>query len=191
MGTAKDDRTAWLLKYEAWLKFLARQEIDSRFAGKFDSSDAVQQTLVAAWQGWPQFRGNTEAERMAWLRQILTYQLANLARHYAGTQMRSVVREESIEQSLSQSSARLDRVIVANHTTPSAVAIENESRLQLARAIDSMSEDYRQVILLRNFHELPYQEIAVRMQRTEGAVRMLWVRALTELRDRLSSESQS
>jgi RNA polymerase sigma-70 factor (ECF subfamily) len=191
MGSSENDRTTWLLKYEAWLKFLARQEIDSRFAGKFDSSDAVQQTLVAAWQGWPHFRGNSEAERMAWLRQILAHQLANLARHYAGTQMRSVCREESIEQSLSQSSNRLDRVMLVNDSTPSSVAVENEQRLRLAKAIESMPDDYRQVILFRNFHELPYQEIAARMQRSEGAVRMLWVRALTALRDTLSSESSA
>ncbi|XZE22493.1 sigma-70 family RNA polymerase sigma factor [Pirellulaceae bacterium SH449] len=183
MDSEEADRTGWLLKYEAWLKFLARQEIDSRFAGKFDSSDAVQQTLVAAWQGWQEFRGSTEAERMAWLRKILAHQLANLARHYAGTQMRSVRREESIEQSLSQSSSRLDGLVLANSSTPSAAAMENESRLQLARAIESMPEDYRQVILLRNFQELSYQEIATRMERSEGAVRMLWVRALAALRD--------
>lgn len=186
MDSADNDRTGWLLKYEPWLKFLARQEIDSRFAGKFDSSDAVQQTLVAAWQGWQQFRGSTEAQRMAWLRQILAHQLANLARYYSGAQMRAIDRERSIDQSLSQSSHRLDGLLISNDSSPSAVAMENENRLRLACVIESLPEDYRQVILLRNFQDLPYQEIAIRMQRSEGAIRMLWVRALTALRDALS-----
>lgn len=61
-------------------------EIDSRFQGKFSASDAVQQTMLAAWPGWDNYRGDDEAQRRAWLRQILAFQLAKLARHYAGAQ---------------------------------------------------------------------------------------------------------
>ncbi len=84
--TPDNERTQWLVKYEPWLKLLARLEIDSRFQGKFSASDAVQQTLLEAWRGWDGFRGSEEPQRLAWLRQILAYQLAHLARHYAGTQ---------------------------------------------------------------------------------------------------------
>ncbi len=184
----QDERTAWLIKYEAWLKLLARQEIDSRFAGKFDSSDAVQQTLVAAWQGWEQFRGSTEAQRMAWLRQILAHQLANLARHYAGTQMRSVNREQSIDASLTQSAGKLNAMLPSQDVSPSVRAMENERSLQLARAIESLPDDYRQVIMLRNFQDLSHEEVATRMQRSEGAVRMIWVRALAALRDAMAHQ---
>ena len=100
------ERTQWLMRYEAWLRILARCEIDSRFAGKFDASDAVQNTLIEAWKGWDQFRGSEEPQRLAWLRQILAYQLAHLARQYAGTRMRDVTRETTLEQSLGESSKR-------------------------------------------------------------------------------------
>jgi RNA polymerase sigma-70 factor (ECF subfamily) len=183
MHPDQNERTAWLIKYQDWLKLLARQEIDSRFAGKFDSSDAVQQTLVAAWQGWEQFRGSTEAQRMAWLRQILAHQLAHLARHYAGTQMRAVNREQSIDASLEQSATCLRAMLPSQEASPSAIAIESENSLRLARAIESLPDDYRQVIMLRNFQELSHEQVAVRMQRSEGAVRMLWARSLAALRD--------
>ena len=98
-------RTAWLMKYESWLRILARREIDSRFHGKFSASDAVQQTMMEAWRGWENFRGAEEAERRAWLRQILAHQLANLARQFAGTRKRDVVREVALQQSMSQSAA--------------------------------------------------------------------------------------
>jgi RNA polymerase sigma-70 factor (ECF subfamily) len=52
--------------------------------------------------------------------------------------------------------------------------------------LERLPEDYRQVIVLRNLQELPYEEIAERMNRTSGAVRMLWVRALAQLRDAIS-----
>jgi len=178
-----DERTAWLLRYEGWLRLLARNEIDSRFAGKFDASDAVQQTLLEAWKGWDNFRGSAEPQRIAWLRQILAHQLAHLARHFAGTQMRDVSREASIHESLCQSAARLDCLLPAADPTPSENAVDNEQRLLLARVLDALPPDYRQVILLRNIEDLPHEEIARRMNRTVGAVRMLWIRALASLRD--------
>ena len=76
-----DLKTEQLVQYEPWLRLLARWEIDSRFQGKFSASDAVQQTMLQAWQNWDQFRGKEEPQRRAWLRQILAFQLAKLARH--------------------------------------------------------------------------------------------------------------
>jgi RNA polymerase sigma-70 factor, ECF subfamily len=180
---AGDERTPWLLRYEGWLRLLARNEIDSRFAGKFDPSDAVQQTLLEAWKGWDNFRGSEEPQRLAWLRQILAHQLAHLARHFAGTQMRDVSREVSIDQSLCQSAQRLDALMPTGDPSPSQHAVANEQRLLLAQVLDELPTDYRQVILLRNIEDLPHEEVARRMNRTEGAVRMLWVRALATLRD--------
>jgi RNA polymerase sigma-70 factor (ECF subfamily) len=185
---AADERTGWLMRYEAWLRLLARNEIDSRFAGKFDPSDAVQQTLLAAWQGWDQFRGNEEPQRLAWLRQILAHQLAHLARHYAGTQKRDLAREVSIDQTLCQSAQRLDALLAPGEESPSGIAAASEQRLKLAEALESLPADYRQVIVLRNLEDLPHDEVARRMNRTEGAVRMLWVRALAALRDAMQTK---
>jgi RNA polymerase sigma-70 factor (ECF subfamily) len=175
------------MKYEAWLRLLARNEIDSRFAGKFDASDAVQQTLLEAWKDWEQFRGSREPQRLGWLRQILAHQLAHLARHYAGTQKRDVGRELSIEQTLCHSAQRLDALLPAHDLSPSGEAAAREQRLHLAEVLERLPADYRQVILLRNIEELSHEEVAARMQRSVGAVRMLWVRALTALREQLSA----
>lgn len=188
---AHDERTPWLLRYEVWLRCLARHEIDSRFAGKFDPSDAVQQTLLEAWKGWENFRGDSEPQRLAWLRQILAHQLAHLARHYAGTQMRNVTREVSIEQSLSQSAQRLDALLPASDLSPSQHAAANEQRLILTQVLEALPPDYRQVIMLRNIEELPHEEVALRMNRSVGAVRMLWVRALAALRDAMQGPASS
>ena len=43
------------------------------------------------------------------------------------------------------------------------------------------------MILLRNVEGLPHEEIARRMGRGVGAVRMLWVRALARLRQELEA----
>ena len=186
-GTDHDRRTQWLVRYEAWLKTLARLEIDTRFQGKFSASDAVQQTMLEAWKVWDNFRGETEVERVAWLRGILAHQLAHLARHFAGVQKRDVSREQSLNESLARSSQRLDQLLAAQVDSPSGELAEVEERCRLLAVLDLLPDDYRQVILLRNLQELSYEEIARRMNRRPGAVRMLWVRALARLRDEIQS----
>src|SRR6266481_5691391 len=86
-----------LQRYQPWLHLLARLQVDSRFQDKFDPSDIVQQTLLEACRALPQFRGNTEAELAAWLRQVLAHVLAHEVRRYHGTQQRDLAREVSLE----------------------------------------------------------------------------------------------
>jgi RNA polymerase sigma-70 factor, ECF subfamily len=57
--------------YRQYLKLLAHMEIDKRFQAKIDPSDIVQETFLEAHRDFSKFRGNTERELMAWLRQIL------------------------------------------------------------------------------------------------------------------------
>lgn len=175
-------RTEWLVQYEPWLRLIARLEIDSRFRGKFSASDAVQQTLMEAWRGWDGFRGESLEQRLAWLRKILAHQLAHLARQFVGTQKRDLSREVSLERSLAQSSLRLESFLAADATSPSMHAVRGERQLLLARVLNQLPSDYREVIVLRNLRELPHAEVARRMGRSEAAVRMLWIRALAQLR---------
>jgi RNA polymerase sigma-70 factor (ECF subfamily) len=61
----------------------------------------------------------------------------------------------------------------------------------LAEVLARLPADYREVIILRNIEELPFKEVAERMGRGEGAVRMLWMRALTQLRQEFGPEEKS
>ena len=52
----------------------------------------------------------------------------------------------------------------------------------LAEVLARLPDDYREVIVLRNLEGLSHEEVAARMGRGVGAVRMLWVRALARVR---------
>jgi RNA polymerase sigma-70 factor (ECF subfamily) len=177
-----------LLRYEPWLKLLVRMQIGSQFHGKFSASDIVQQTLLEACRDLPQFRGQTEAELLAWLRQVLAHVLSHELRRYRGTQQRDVQREVSIEESLTRSSQKLAHLLADSGTSPSGRAIQHEQEVLLADVLARLPDDYREVILLRNMEGLPHEEVARRMGRSVGAVRMLWVRALASLRSALDQE---
>jgi RNA polymerase sigma-70 factor (ECF subfamily) len=185
------ERTQWLMQYEHWLRLLARQEMNRRLAKKFDPSDIVQQTMIQAWQSWDQMRAKDEAQRLAWLRQILAHQLANEARLFHGTHKRDIQRESSLADELARSAARLDELLPGRDPSPSSAAISGERRALLSKVLDELPADYREVILLRNLEELTHAEVAARMGRTEAAVRMLWLRALASLNDALQRTGQS
>jgi RNA polymerase sigma-70 factor (ECF subfamily) len=172
-----------LLRYQPWLRLLARVELDSRLRVKLDASDIVQQTLLEACRGLGHFRGTTHAELLAWLRGILAHILAREVRRYHGTGKRDLGREVSLEQALAQSSQRLGALLAGSDTSPSQQAVRHEQELLLAAALARLPDDYREVIILRNMEGLTHEEVAARMDRSAGAVRMLWVRALTRLRE--------
>src|SRR5436309_10049582 len=94
---------ASLEKFRAYLRLLARLHLDPRLRGKLDPSDVVQEVLLKAVQALGQFRGESEAELAAWLRQILARHLANTVRDL-GREKRDIGREHSLEAAIDQSS---------------------------------------------------------------------------------------
>jgi RNA polymerase sigma-70 factor (ECF subfamily) len=156
-------------------------------------SDIVQQTLLEAWKAWDRFtpRGDPRSARQAWLRQVLAHQLAACVGRYLGTQKRDVRREFSIDQSPARTSRRLERLLVAEASSPSMRLQQHEHRLRLAAVLERLTDDDREVIVRRKLQEQSHAEIARRMGRSEGAVRMPWVRALARLKRALDADALS
>lgn len=175
-----------LRRFEPWLKLMARLQLESRFHAKFDPSDVVQQAMLEAMKAASQFRGNTEAEFTSWLRQILTHALAHEIRRYAGTAKRDLAREIPLEQELTHTSQQIGDILAATGTSPSQKVVKREQSVLLAEVLERLPDDFREVIILRNLEGLPHDEVARRMGRSPGAVRMLWVRALARLREDLA-----
>jgi len=176
------DSSDYLARYHGWLRLMARLQLDGRWDRKFDASDILQQTLLEAWKGESAFEGNTSAERIAWLRVILGRVIGHEVRKYDGTQMRDPARELVLQHSIDQSSILLDNMLVANVDTPSVAADNREQQTIIADALEALPEDYREVIVMRNLRGMSHAEIAEKMERSEPAVRMLWLRALKELK---------
>lgn len=168
--------------YRNYLKLLARLQIDRRLRCKFDASDAVQNVLLQAHRAFPQFRGASESELLAWLRQILATSIAKLVRHYRGTQGRCVELERELAQELADASKALNSKLI-DWRTPSRHAVHREQVVLLANALARLPDDYREAVILRHVEDLTFPEVAQRMGRSVDSVRKLWIRALAQLRD--------
>lgn len=176
-----------LTRYRPWLNLLAKIQLNPRLQSRFDASDVVQQTMLNAFRDLPQFRGSTEAELKAWLRQILAHVLSHERRHHRDAQKRSIDRDVSIDRRLAESSQKLQSILAADDSSPSDRAIRDEDELLLAQVLEKLPADYQQIIILRNLEGLSHEEAARRLGRNLGATRMLWVRALARLRKEMGA----
>src|SRR5262245_28519888 len=121
-----------LERYGSYLGLLARLHIGRRLQGKADPSDLAPEAFLKAHKDFAGFRGSSEAELTAWLRQLLATSLAALVRRYLGTRRRDVRLEQELAEELDQSSRLLDRALVAGHSTPSERAARREQAVALA-----------------------------------------------------------
>jgi RNA polymerase sigma-70 factor (ECF subfamily) len=188
----REDALGGLLElYRNYLTLLARTQIDLHLQGRVSASDVVQETFLDACRDFVRFRGSTEAELLAWLRQVLVCNLGRLVQQQVLAQKRSVRREVSLErrlQALDESSARMESALIGRQSSPSASAQRRERVALLADQLARLPPDYREVIVLRNLEGHSFEEVARCMGRSSGAVRILWVRAVDRLRQQLEGE---
>src|SRR5436190_11442822 len=173
---------ALLEVYRNYLRLLAQIEIGRKLQGKLDASDLVQETFLEAHRNFRLFQGSDEPQFACWLRQILAAKVANLVRHYFGTQGRDVRLEQELGANLDNSSRMLGHELAGSLTSPSVQAARREQAVLLADALEQLPEDYREVIVLRHLEGLTFPEVAGRMGRTQDSVEKLWLRGLARLR---------
>lgn len=135
-----------------------------------DAEDAVQDAFVAAHRALPRFR--RDAPLRPWLLRIV----ANSARN----RRRSAGRREALTLSVAEAARRGDAA-----PSPEAAAEAAEERRALLRAIESLRDEDRLVVVSRYLLELDVAETAAVLGVAEGTVKSRTHRALQRLRERL------
>jgi RNA polymerase sigma-70 factor, ECF subfamily len=180
--------------YANYLKLLVEGQLDNRLRARVSPSDIVQEAFYEAHRDFPQFRGLSTAEFVAWLRRIVVNNILRAVEQHVLAGKRDVRREVSLQEvgrRLEQSTVRLESLLAAEGDTPSHCAVQREREIQLADALAELPVDYRDIIVLRHIEGLSFDAVAVRMDRSAGAVRMLWVRALKKLRETMQQLDRS
>lgn len=168
--------------YRKYVVFLARSGLHHHMQAKADPSDVAQEVFLAAHNNIADFQGQSAEQFAAWLRGILGNTLAMHVRKYLGTSKRDPRIEQQLNQSIASASGFLQKQIAGNVTSPSQHFARNEAFLQLAGALETLPEAYRQVIVLRHVEGLPFAEVARLMNRSVNSVEKLWVRGLAKLK---------
>jgi RNA polymerase sigma-70 factor (ECF subfamily) len=165
---------ALLESFRPYVRVLVRGLDAQRLQARLDESDLVQDALLEAHREFPHFRGPGPPELTAWLRQIVLRTVGHALRAHLGAERRDLRREQPLD-------GRGEPA--APVPTPGEQAIRAEQAARLAEALARLPEDMQQVLLGRHMDDLPYAELAGRLGRSEGAVRVLYTRALRRLRE--------
>jgi RNA polymerase sigma-70 factor (ECF subfamily) len=180
------DSLGWLLEiYRNYLHLLASAQLNERLRSRVNPSDLVQETFLRASRHFGEFCGSSEQEWLGWLRTILRRSLLTMVHRQVVARKRSVLREISLQELAIRSGPEASgwtSQIVSPGSSPSAPARRQELSCLLAERLSRLPGPYREVLVLRHLEGLSFSEVAERMRRPPGAVRVLWLRALERLR---------
>ena len=172
--------------FRAYLHLLARLQLSDHLAGKIDFSGVVQQTLFEAYQARDRFPSGT-ARQAAWLRRALANNLTDEIRRL-GPRGPEGVAEQSLEQALEASSARLGAWLACEEWTPGRAAVHREQLTRLAEAFPQLPDAQRRAVELHHLQGLSLADAGQRLGRSREAVAGLVFRGLKRLRTLLSEE---
>ena len=143
-----------------------------RVRSRQEAEDLTADLFHKALRSLPRFKW-TGAPFAAWLFRIASNMIADRAKREAREQ-----RVELDEDSTTSAASRLQSSVE-----------EVERRARLFRLVGELNHDQRQVVMMRFAEEKGVREIAQTLGRSEGAIKQLQFRALTNLRAKLAGKS--
>ena len=139
-----------------------------------EAKDAAQETFVSAYRNLKNFRG--EAKVSSWLHRIAVNQCLTIKR-------RKKARPEEL---LDEETNEADRVFIAPAAKSPANTTEQAERLFHVRsAVTSLPPELRQVVVMKEFEEMTFQEISDTLEVPLSTVKSRLYTALKQLRTKL------
>lgn len=136
-----------------------------------DAEEAAQEAFLAAWQGLPFFRG--DASFSTWLYRLASNACVDLLR-------REGRHQAAAGPSLDDEELNLD--VADRSGGPQEAAERQELKEQIEQGLQALTPEHRQVLLLREMHQLSYDEIADTLDLDVGTVKSRISRGRKQLR---------
>lgn len=140
--------------------------------------DVAQEAFIKAYQALPSFRGHSAF--YTWLYRI-TMNVATDRARSRGAAGRAFGTERVPEEDWDRALPDDD----AGGAAPDTAAARSEERTRIMKALDTLSEDHRRIIMLSDLEGLSYREIAETLEIPMGTVMSRLHNARKRLRDAL------
>lgn len=160
--------------------------IGGHLAKKVEPDDILQDACLEAMRTLDKAPLDTW-DPLHWLFQICERKIIDAHRKFFASQKRDASREASIPDG-SEAAGGLGNLLAASMTTPSAAFSRDQRQLRMLAAIDTLPEEQREALRLRYLVGLPSKEIAQKLGKTDGAVRVMLSRSLAKLQEMLAEE---
>ena len=142
-----------------------------------DAQDCAQEAFLNAFKAYGRFRG--EAGEKTWLYRIAYNACVDFLRRRKNEASLDALREEGFDPSDTR------------QPPPGAELERRELRRQIEDAVLQLPEDQRAVMILRDFQQMPYDEIARVLDVNEGTVKSRLSRAREKVKNTLISGEQN
>jgi RNA polymerase sigma-70 factor (ECF subfamily) len=170
--------------YRDFLKIVADRALGSDMRCKLDSSDVVQDALLAVYREYDRFEDLPPGEFKALLVRVTLNQLRSMGRKYRGALKRQISREVSLESLKREGGSPLGFTV--REVPPDEHLAERERVQRLRVSLARLPERERTAVTWRAMDDRTFREIGKRLGCSAVAARKLWLRVVEQLRRELS-----
>jgi len=168
---AQEARGELLERLRPRLVLWAAARLSAALRSKVEPEDVAQDILLAVHRDFDSFQGTEPKAFYRWFFTVAENRIRDLADHFGALKR------------------QLPPPMTFSQTSPSTAASRTEDVARVMRAVEGLPDAYRQVITLLRIEERGVPEAAQILERSENAVRILYCRALKDLRESLGETS--
>lgn len=174
-----DALTAFIESQRLPLLAYIQRNLGPALKRKLEAEDILQDVAVAALAAPSQFEV-PDRDPFKLLCQMCEQRIIDAYRHHVGAQKRSATKEVSMDAGGDNPFGFIN-LLVASLTSPSQAFSRDQRGLRLQEAVAALTDDQRLALRLRYVDGLPTKDIAEQLRKTDGAIRVLLSRTLTQL----------
>lgn len=169
------------------IAYIERQ-LGAALRRKVEVEDILQEVSVEAVRALNQTEFD-HREPFSWLCQIAEQRIIDAHRRYFGAQKRDAAREVALGTpgGDGQHAAVID-LLVASLTSPTQALSRKGHEARLYAALAGLPADQQEALRLRYLEGLPSKEIAQRLGKSDGAIRVMLTRSLDRLQQILGPD---
>jgi RNA polymerase sigma-70 factor, ECF subfamily len=173
----------------AWLITHYHQPIYSLLArvvrNRADAADLTQEVFVKVFRGIKGFHG--ESSLRTWIYRIALREASNQRRWWMRHQQQEIPIEQEVSAADGKTPVRIADMLVDPAESPYDVALHQEARERVERALRQVPEPYRTTLILRDIEGFVYEDVAAMQGVNLGTVKSRLVRGRACLRALLTT----
>ena len=170
---------------------LRQRQLGSGLKRKLEPEDVLQDASAEAVRALPSMDLG-DRDIFQWLCQVAQRRIIDAHRRLFGAQKRDASREVSLDAPAGMPTntrrAFVD-LLVVSMTTPSQAFSRKGREARLQQALAKLPTEQQEALRLRYVEDLPSKDIAERLGKTDGAVRVMLTRAIQKLQDILEEST--
>lgn len=165
-----------------WIRDYVRARVGPLLRARGETMDYVQDAVIDVLAYVPRFLTDDRRRFRALVARIVENHLRDAHDHHAAQKRAPALERELPPDSVLDLDGPRKPV-----TQPDSAAARSEEKAWLRLALELLEPESRQIVMMRQWHELEFAEIGRRMGLSEDAARMRFQRALPKLAKKLEA----